>query len=94
MIKIQRSFIALSILLLLGSCRNVLEVTYFQESKDTAVVSKQKFIEEHYVSVIQAYDILSIYVSSLNPEATAFFNIFNVKIKNRNNVEKKCFIKV
>jgi polysaccharide export outer membrane protein len=77
MIKIQRSFIALSILLLLGSCRNVLEVTYFQESKDTAVVSKQKFIEEHYVSVIQAYDILSIYVSSLNPEATAFFNIFN-----------------
>ena len=53
------------------------DLTYFQESKDTAVISKQKFIEEHYVSVIQAYDILSIYVSSLNPEATAFFNVFN-----------------
>ncbi|MFM2155531.1 MAG: hypothetical protein RL516_280 [Bacteroidota bacterium] len=77
MIKIQQSFIALTLLFLLGSCRNVLEVTYFQQSKDTAVVSKQKFIEEHYVTVIQPYDILSIYVSSLNPEATAFFNVFN-----------------
>jgi polysaccharide export outer membrane protein len=75
--KIQQSFIALTLLLLLGSCRNVLEVTYFQQSKDTAVVSKQKFIEEHYVTIIQPYDILSIYVSSLNPEATAFFNVFN-----------------
>ena len=75
--KITTSILVVLMTMILGSCRNVKEVTYFQESKDTAVISKQKFIEEHYVSVIQAYDILSIYVSSLNPEATAFFNVFN-----------------
>ncbi|MFM7016010.1 MAG: polysaccharide biosynthesis/export family protein [Bacteroidota bacterium] len=75
--KLSISFISITLLLILGSCRNVKEVTYFQETKDTAVISKQKFIEEHYTSVIQAYDILSIYVSSLNPEATAFFNVFS-----------------
>ena len=75
--KIYVPLLSLTILLLIGSCRNVKDVTYFQESKDTAVISKQKFIEEHYVSVIQPYDILSIYVTSLSPEATAFFNVFN-----------------
>ncbi len=75
--KVTISFLAVTLIMILGSCRNVKEVTYFQESKDTAVLSKQKFIEEHFVSIIQNYDILSVYVSSLSPEATSFFNVFS-----------------
>lgn len=57
----------------LTSCISQKEVAYFQ---DESPETKNKVIDitNRYVPTIQPADILSIYVSSLNPEATNFFN--------------------
>ena len=88
--NITRSFIALTLLLFLGSCRNVLEVTYFQESKDTAVVSKQKFIEDHLDEAqkgVYLYgsrvNILPDFVSDVFLKKNINFNLFSKEIKNK-----------
>jgi polysaccharide biosynthesis/export protein len=71
------------IVLSLFSCRNVEDVAYFQKSsnkqKDNKVIypnfkpDRNKDIPT-YENLIQVSDILSIYVSSLSPEASSFFN--------------------
>ena len=72
--------------LVLPSCRGVKEVTYFQIADTTAnkknnvvypnFISKDpnKAVAPKYVALIQPNDILSIYVTSLSPEASSFFN--------------------
>lgn len=76
------TFIFLTVLSLF-SCRNVQDVAYFQknsqEQQDRKVVypnfhqDKNKEVP-NYENIIQVSDILSIYVSSLSPEASSFFN--------------------
>jgi len=53
-----------------SSCGNTKNATYFNGIKDGNIQSNTPFPE----SVIQKSDILSITVSSLNPEASAVFN--------------------
>ncbi|MBL7738952.1 MAG: polysaccharide biosynthesis/export family protein [Chitinophagaceae bacterium] len=52
------------------SCTNPKKIVYFPGVQDGAIPSNSPFPE----SLIQKNDILSISVSSLNPEATAIFN--------------------
>ena len=64
-------------LLTLGmySCRPVKEVAYFQSS-DTVSLSAMNPIF-NYEPTIQPNDILSVFVTSLSPEASSFFNTYN-----------------
>lgn len=71
------------ILLVAAACRPVREVTYFQPVKSsgsTNVVYKNFNSKDSsnvlpaYEHLIQPNDILAIYVSSLSPEASSFFN--------------------
>src|SRR5262245_11061321 len=57
-------------LLTLASCGNTKKVIMFPELKDGIISSNTPFPE----SIIQKSDIISITVSSLNPEASAIFN--------------------
>lgn len=61
----------------LSSCFNEKKITYFQKGvgqKDTIEIAK-KFIPK-----IQSGDILSIYVNSLSPEASSFFNPYTANV--------------
>jgi polysaccharide export outer membrane protein len=57
-------------LFIVSSCSNTRNATYFTGVKDSRIQSTTAFPE----SVIQKNDILSITVSSLNPEASMIFN--------------------
>lgn len=57
------------------SCRPVKEVAYFQSS-DTVSLSAMNPIF-NYEPTIQPNDILSVFVTSLSPEASSFFNTYN-----------------
>ncbi len=57
-----------------SSCSSSKKVVYFQDLQDTSKISSQ-IINEAYEVKIQPDDILEIIVSSLNPEATAPFNL-------------------
>lgn len=80
--KTNRFLIGSLMVMVLFSCRHVRDVAYFQEKKsntDNKVVypnfekdPKPKI--QNYEAVIASNDILSIYVSSLSKEASAFFN--------------------
>lgn len=58
------------------SCVNVKKATYFNDIPDSEFKSKFQNIE----SSIKENDLLSISVSSLNPEATEVFNASNVSV--------------
>lgn len=58
----------------LTSCFSTKDATYFHELADTTFTTKPDESE----SLIQRNDILSIYISSLSPEASAVFNAPNV----------------
>jgi polysaccharide export outer membrane protein len=49
--------------------------TYFSETADTTIMLSKSEVPE---PIIQKNDILSIYISSLNPEASAVFNAPNI----------------
>src|SRR6185295_4677396 len=57
-------------MLLTTSCVNTRKATYFNGVNETTLSSNTPIPE----SKIQKNDLLSIYISSLNPEASAFFN--------------------
>ncbi|WP_198170309.1 polysaccharide biosynthesis/export family protein [Mucilaginibacter arboris] len=59
--------------MLLSSCADVRKSIYFSNQKDTTINSKNVAP----LTYIQPNDLLSIAVSSLNPEATAIFNTPN-----------------
>ncbi len=60
-------------LVLLSSCTDVRKSIYFANQRDTTISSKN----DAPLTYIQSNDLLSIAVSSLNPEATAIFNTPN-----------------
>ena len=60
--------------LILTSCLNTKQATYFANANDTIINSGNVDIEP----IIQKNDILSINISSLNAEASAIFNAPNI----------------
>jgi polysaccharide export outer membrane protein len=61
-------------IVILSSCANEKKLVYFQDPtnrQDTVLIAPQ------YVPKIQTGDILSIYVNSLSPEASSFFNPYS-----------------
>ncbi|MDQ2720967.1 MAG: polysaccharide biosynthesis/export family protein [Bacteroidota bacterium] len=58
------------------SCINTQKIAYFNDVKDSTLISSQSGLEP----VIQKKDILSISVSSLSREATILFNMPNLPI--------------
>ena len=75
MIKDTRSiFLLCLIIFLFSACGTEKNLVYFQKSNkasDTVSVYKA------YVPKIQSGDILSIYINSLSPEASSFFNPYS-----------------
>ncbi len=67
-------FMLFMLMLLLTSCVNMKKITYFNELED----SKFEVKGENLEPVLQENDLLSISVSSLNPEAAEIFNVSNV----------------
>jgi len=60
----------------LSSCYNTKNVAYFQDLTDTSKIYTQA-IKGSYEVHIQPDDIIEIIVNSINPEATAVFNLGN-----------------
>ena len=80
--SLKLTFISLTVLSLF-SCRSVNDVAYFQkvqkQNQDKKVVYPNFNLDRNkeipnFENIIQVSDILSIYVSSLSPEASSFFN--------------------
>lgn len=59
------------LILMLASCATVKDIAYFQNK----VVNEPEAIDKHAGIVIQPKDMLSIVVSSRNPELVAMFNL-------------------
>ncbi len=57
-------------------CRGPKNITYFQDLTDTSKIYSQD-IRESYEAHIQPDDIIEIIVNSINPTATAVFNLGN-----------------
>lgn len=83
----MRSYRLSLILIVLGlslfACRSIEETTYFQESQKNQKTDRRypnldpnKIKVPEYIAVIKPNDILSVYVSSLSPEASSYFNTF------------------
>ncbi|MFD0763846.1 polysaccharide biosynthesis/export family protein [Mucilaginibacter lutimaris] len=66
-------FLFLTIVFALSSCINQKEIAYFQKGVNQ---SDTVSVAQTYIPTIQSGDILGIYVSSLNPVASSFFNPF------------------
>lgn len=64
-------FVLLLAVLALSSCRTVKDIAYFQNK----AVNQPEKIDKHAGIVIQPKDMLSIVVSSRNPELVAMFNL-------------------
>lgn len=62
-----------------SSCVSTQKATYFNNAQDANYTSS---IKDYSLITIQKNDILSIVVTSLNPEATAIFNTTNTSIPN------------
>lgn len=72
MISHRRQIIALlMVLFLAASCSSVKDIAYFQNK----VVDEPEKIDKHAGIVIQPKDMLSIVVTSRNPELVAMFNL-------------------
>lgn len=61
---------------LLASCYSSKNVAYFQDLTDTSKIYSQ-IIKENYEVHIQPDDVIEIIVNSINPAATAIFNLGN-----------------
>jgi polysaccharide export outer membrane protein len=65
-------FLLLFIVFIISSCASRKEVVYFQDTGNfETLVNKNNFVSKFKVD-----DLVSIYVSSLNPEASAPFNLY------------------
>lgn len=72
--RLIKTLIGLTSILLFSSCFTEKKITYFQKLNgegDTVHVA------DPYIPKIQSGDILSIFVSSLSPEASSFFNPYS-----------------
>lgn len=74
---------AIIIFIMLSSCRSQKDIKYFQVKEDTVAQSRinwknfpknDTLLLKTYAPVIHPNDILKIYVSSINREASSFFN--------------------
>jgi polysaccharide export outer membrane protein len=65
------SCVILAVMLLVTSCGTVKDIAYFQNK----IVNEPEAIDKHAGIVIQPKDMLSIVVSSRNPELVAMFNL-------------------
>jgi len=65
------------ILFFLSSCAHTRNIVYFHDLADTTHLYTQDSIQNFHAR-IQSGDILDIYVSSLNSQASAIFNLGNV----------------
>ena len=65
------SFAVLAIVVTVTSCGSVKDIAYFQNK----VINEPEVIDRHAGIVIQPKDMLSIVVSSRNPELAAMFNL-------------------
>jgi len=75
MIPFFRYFLLLSVLLVfLGSCASKKEVVYFQNAAATGLETKVK--ENLSDTKFKVVDLIGIFVSTLNPEASLPFNLF------------------
>ncbi len=73
--KCKFYFLAILLIIQISSCTvSQQSTTYFSGSGDTTLILKTDDVEP----IIQKNDILSIYISSLNPEASAVFNAPNL----------------
>ncbi len=63
-----------AVAILLNSCGSTKETTYFYETPNIKFINNFENLEP----VIRSNDLLSISVSSVNPEATEIFNVSNV----------------
>ncbi|WP_121355343.1 polysaccharide biosynthesis/export family protein [Flavisolibacter nicotianae] len=72
--RILRFCFGISVLSLLASCASVSKATYFNGLSDGDVQRAEEALDQP----IQKSDILSIGVTSLNPEASAVFNMPNL----------------
>ncbi len=71
---VKHPFILVALILpVLFSCINTRKATYFNDVPDSSI----PYTAENLEPVIQRNDLLSISVSSLNPEATQIFNLPN-----------------
>ncbi len=64
------------LLLLFTSCLSSKKIPYFQDIKDTSKTFSQ-VIKVNYEAHIESDDIIEIIVNSINPQATAIFNLGN-----------------
>ena len=69
-----KSIFFLFLVLALSSCMYTQQATYLINATDASIPLK----EDDSEPIIQKNDILSIYISSLNPEASAVFNAPNI----------------
>ena len=74
MVKINKlfSFFLLGAMLLITSCASKKDVVYFQDASDFETIVNKKSFEPKF----KVDDLVGIYVSTLNPEASAPFNLF------------------
>ena len=68
--KYNQPLFYLFIVIFFSSCVSTKQAGYFENVTDTLMITKADEIEP----LIQKNDILSIYITSLNPEASAVFN--------------------
>lgn len=66
-----RAFLYTCVVLQLTSCASTKDLSYFQKG---VTASEQVSAVSRYTPTVQSGDILSIQISSLNPEASTFFN--------------------
>lgn len=67
----------LILIALFSSCVNQKQMVYFQKGVNQSDTIK---VAQAYVPTIQPGDILGIYISSLNPAASSFFNPFSSNV--------------
>jgi polysaccharide biosynthesis/export protein len=74
-IMATRNFVLITLVfsLILSSCASTQNVSYFSDIEDASFKSNLGVIE----APIQSNDVLSIYISSLDPEASSIFNANN-----------------
>lgn len=73
--KLTTGCVLLVLLLWITSCRQQKEITYFQSPEDTTSTNQPSANKVFtFEPTIRPNDILKIYVSSINKEASSFFN--------------------
>lgn len=69
-----RTIVPIAMLILASSCGNIKNATYFNETKE----ARFDYVFESLDPVLRPNDMLSISVSSINPEAAEIFNVSNI----------------